>query len=218
MWELTRSSLSPGLNCFIVIRLSCHLLVLLYIAWHCGKPFLSIPQVRQHEFSCLFRPLWGPCSTFWWPRKCCVQLLQEGDKSSHRLADKASCQSAFCKPFSMPTELHWGCSSSFCLFDSHSFEGYYWFAHSMFLLDRSSEGDLEWQSGDQLQLLWELSGMSSQWSAILHHWWLFLGLRTSGRWLHGTSSLSAYIGSLTRKSFYPFRDRVDDNQDVFATF
>jgi hypothetical protein len=38
--------------------------------------------------------------------KLCVQVLWEGDKSSRRLADKASCQSAFCKPFGMPTKLH----------------------------------------------------------------------------------------------------------------
>jgi hypothetical protein len=32
----------------------------------------------------------------------------------------------------------------------------------MFLLDRSSEDDVEWQSANQLQLLRELSGMSDQ--------------------------------------------------------
>jgi hypothetical protein len=32
----------------------------------------------------------------------------------------------------------------------------------MFLLDRSSEGDMEWQSGDQLQLSRELFGMFDQ--------------------------------------------------------
>jgi hypothetical protein len=32
----------------------------------------------------------------------------------------------------------------------------------MILLDRSSEGDMEWKSGDQLKLLLELSGMSDQ--------------------------------------------------------
>jgi hypothetical protein len=32
----------------------------------------------------------------------------------------------------------------------------------MILLDRSSEGEMEWQSDDQLQLLRELFGMSDQ--------------------------------------------------------
>jgi hypothetical protein len=32
----------------------------------------------------------------------------------------------------------------------------------MFLLDHSFKGDMEWQSGDQLQLLGELSRMSDQ--------------------------------------------------------
>jgi hypothetical protein len=130
----------------------------------------------------------------------------------------ASYRSAFCKPFGKPTELHWACSSSFYPFDSLSSEGYSWFACLMFLLDRSSEVDMECQSSDQLQLLRDLFRMPDQWSVILHYWWLFLGLRTSGRWLHRTSSFSAWHQQPTRKSFYPFRDIVDGNQDVLTPF
>jgi hypothetical protein len=139
-----------------------------------SNSFPSIPQVRQSEFTFLFQLPWGRCSTFWWPRKLCVQVLRKGDKSSRRLADKASCRSAFCKLFSMPKDLHWASSSSFYPFDSLSSEGYSWFACSMFLLDQSSKGDMEWQSSDQLQLLRELSRMSNQLSVILHFYLWFL--------------------------------------------
>jgi hypothetical protein len=118
----------------------------------------------------------------------------------------------------MSTEIHWACSFSFYPFDSLSFEGYSWFDCSMFLLDHLSEGDMEWQSGDQLQLPWELSRMSNQWSVILHHWWLFLGLRTSGSDFMEHPLRVHSIDSPTRKSFYPFRDIVDGNQDIFTAF
>jgi hypothetical protein len=36
--------------------LSCHLFVLSCIAWHCGKPSPSIPQVLQSKFFFLFWP------------------------------------------------------------------------------------------------------------------------------------------------------------------
>ena len=123
---------------------ACHAIFwfFLNIALHCGKPFTSIHHVRQSEFFFLFRPPWGPCSTFWWPRKPCVQVLREGDKSSRRLADKASYRLAIHKPFGMPIELHWACSSSFYPFDSLSSEGYSWSAYSKSLLGHSSEGDM----------------------------------------------------------------------------
>jgi hypothetical protein len=37
---------------------TCHAIFwfFLYIAWHCGKLFLSIPQVWQSKFSFLFQP------------------------------------------------------------------------------------------------------------------------------------------------------------------
>jgi hypothetical protein len=73
----------------------------------------SIPQVWQSESSFLFMPPWDPCSTFWWPRKLCVQVLREGDKSSHRLVDMASSRLVFCKPFGMHTELPWACPLDF---------------------------------------------------------------------------------------------------------
>jgi hypothetical protein len=59
--------------------------------------------------------------------------------SSHRLADKASCRSVFCKPFGMLTELAPPASAHLiqCLLED--------------ILDLLLR-DMEWQSGDQLQL------------------------------------------------------------------